>query len=615
MLSEMQFENNQDGGDVQILFDKTALRKKPFDKRKFLWLFGAVGIVLLVCGNIWAGWGSWGKNSKHSWFPAPTPAINSNNFNSSLNVKIKDFIFDFHWHIDFDGEAIQFSVVVKNGTFTDNRWLLIGFSHSDDTLKSDYCVFKNKNITDGYVDINRKLITDIQQDCELLSNDQYGFSFKRKWSTCDPRDIVFDKSTVHIYFASDGTETSNINEISSYNAKLFTKNFQQTPLESDVSILSIIASNLTVTTDKKLWCSITKLSDDLRGKKHHLVRIEPLISPGNEKLIEKIELFFCNYSGTDSIEYNGTCGNEKTKNCEKSVFVWSLGASPFDFPIEAGFPIGGSDAAGFIMLKIEYVNQNPINDSSGFNLYYTPTLRSNDAAILELGISPTTANAIPPQQKAFALSGFCVPECSSKFPENGITVFGSRLHTHSIGKLVRSSIYRNGQRIGNLNFDSDFSFNWSIVDNLEPQITVERNDMIMTTCIYDSQNRSNVSFGGEGPTDEMCANIIYYYPAMEVSVCKSAIDDNSLQNWFTKKGQADGSLTVKAKFDALPWSTDPTIIDDLKELYSTSPLKLECINQSGVLFEGMQTIKKPTISKATTSGETRIKYECPSIDD
>lgn len=89
MLSEMQFENNADGGDVQILFDKTSLRKKPFDKRKLLWLFGAIGIIGLVFGNIWAGWGSWGKDSKHPWFPAPTPAINANSFNSSLNARIK----------------------------------------------------------------------------------------------------------------------------------------------------------------------------------------------------------------------------------------------------------------------------------------------------------------------------------------------------------------------------------------------------------------------------------------------------------------------------------------------------------------------------------------------
>lgn len=84
----MQFENNADGGDVHILFDKTTIRKKPFDKRKLLWLLGAVGIVGLVVGNIWAGWGSWGKD-KHPFSLSPTPVVDANSFNSSLNVRIK----------------------------------------------------------------------------------------------------------------------------------------------------------------------------------------------------------------------------------------------------------------------------------------------------------------------------------------------------------------------------------------------------------------------------------------------------------------------------------------------------------------------------------------------
>uniref|UniRef100_A0A914YVG5 Uncharacterized protein n=1 Tax=Panagrolaimus superbus TaxID=310955 RepID=A0A914YVG5_9BILA len=467
---------------------------------------------------------------------------------------------------------------------------------------------------DGYVDISKSLITDIQQDCELISSDQNGFSFKRKWITCDPRDIILSKGATYLFFASDVTEASNINEISSHKAKLFSPNISPTQLESDIVVLSITASNLTVS-DNKQWCLIKKLSEDLRTKKNHLVRIEPLITVGNEKVIQQIELYYCNnFDGKDSIEYNGTCQGEKPKNCTKSVFVWSLGASPFDFPKEAGLPIGGSEIfGGFIMLKIEYVNQNPINDSSGFNLYYTPTLRSNDAAILELGISPTTANAIPPKQKSFALNGFCLPECSAKFPDNGITVFGSRLHTHSLGKLVRTSIYRNGKRVGNLNFDQDFVYNWHIVDTLEPQITVEKNDMLMTTCVYNSQNREKITFGGDEPTDEMCSNIVYYYPAMEISACKSAIEDDALQTWFAKKGNADASKTVKEKYESLSAAWNASLIDDLIELYFTSPLKAECLNQSGVLLDGMKNLKKPFISKI--SEESRIKYECPSIDD
>lgn len=108
--------------------------------------------------------------------------------------------------------------------------MFIGFSNTGNIIKSDYCLFKNKNLTvssfikhykkfcfgclkfrigifhamptvllsqpfqDGYIDAKKALITDTQQDCQLLQNDPSGFSFKRKFATCDPRDVVFSVS-------------------------------------------------------------------------------------------------------------------------------------------------------------------------------------------------------------------------------------------------------------------------------------------------------------------------------------------------------------------------------------------------------------------------------------
>jgi len=51
-------------------------------------------------------------------------------------------------------------------------------------------------------------------------------------------------------------------------------------------------------------------------------------------------------------------------------------------------------------------------DSSGVRFYLTPTLRRFDGGIIELGLEYTDKMAVPPQQPAFALSGYCITECT-----------------------------------------------------------------------------------------------------------------------------------------------------------------------------------------------------------
>lgn len=51
-------------------------------------------------------------------------------------------------------------------------------------------------------------------------------------------------------------------------------------------------------------------------------------------------------------------------------------------------------------------------DSSGIRLYYTATLRRFDAGIMELGLVYTPVMAIPPQEPAFVLTGYCTDKCT-----------------------------------------------------------------------------------------------------------------------------------------------------------------------------------------------------------
>lgn len=54
----------------------------------------------------------------------------------------------------------------------------------------------------------------------------------------------------------------------------------------------------------------------------------------------------------------------------------------------------------------------------------------------------------------------------------------------------------------------------------------------MTTCYYDTRGYETATLGGFSISDEMCVNYIHYYPATQLELCKSAISEKSLYNYF-----------------------------------------------------------------------------------
>lgn len=52
-------------------------------------------------------------------------------------------------------------------------------------------------------------------------------------------------------------------------------------------------------------------------------------------------------------------------------------------------------------------------DSSGLRLWYTKQLRKYDAGVMEIGLEYTDKMAIPPGQKSFTLTGYCIAQCTA----------------------------------------------------------------------------------------------------------------------------------------------------------------------------------------------------------
>ena len=64
---------------------------------------------------------------------------------------------------------------------------------------------------------------------------------------------------------------------------------------------------------------------------------------------------------------------------------------------------------------------------------------------------------------------------------------------------------------------------------------LKQDDEIITTCKYNTQDRSKYTLGGLGTYDEMCLNLIWYYPRNEkLATCYQEVDFNEWLKFFSK---------------------------------------------------------------------------------
>ena len=57
-------------------------------------------------------------------------------------------------------------------------------------------------------------------------------------------------------------------------------------------------------------------------------------------------------------------------------------------------------------------------------------------------------------------------------------------------------------------------------------------DDLITSCSYDTRNESAMVFSGYSIKEEMCVNYVYYYPKINLELCKSSIDTKALDAYF-----------------------------------------------------------------------------------
>ncbi|KAL0838663.1 hypothetical protein ABMA28_016736 [Loxostege sticticalis] len=517
------------------------------------------------------------------------------------------------WRVDYLAQRVQFEIIISEKA-PEFNWFALGFSDRGELKNADVCLlWTDYRGQDHFQDMHSndlgKLFPDTKQDCEgfYLDSKSRSIIFERFFDTCDNDDYIIEDGTVHVVWAR-GTDKLFSSQglclaaVSKQNHGFIRVRLLTPPSMPQVNAheLRITNNNLKVPSDDTTyWCKVTKLPDYVTQRQHHIVQFQSAITKGNEGLVHHMELFYCDAGpDTDIPLYEGNCfakdRPEITKTCSKVKSAWAMGAPPFIYPKEAGLPLGGPNANKYVMLEVHYNNpelKKDWVDSSGISIHITSERRRYDAAIMELGLEYTDKMAIPGGQKAFPLTGYCIPQCTGVgIPPHGIVVFGSQLHTHLTGIAVWTRHFRQGIELPVINKDMHYSTHFQEIRILHRPVKILPGDYLQTTCLYRTTDKINATIGGHAITDEMCVNYMHYYPATDLEVCKSAVSNAALEKYFEfEKRWDDVAISFKVSprenyLSIKPWT--PLRVNALNALYTESPISMQCNKSDGNRFQG-----------------------------
>ncbi|XP_059817525.1 DBH-like monooxygenase protein 2 homolog [Hypanus sabinus] len=88
--------------------------------------------------------------------------------------------------------------------------------------------------------------------------------------------------------------------------------------------------------------------------------------------------------------------------------------------------------------------------------------------------------------------------------------------------------------------DMNYDFDLQEWRALQEPVSVSRNDVLITECVYKSTDRTTITKGGLSTREEMCLAFLMYYPRMEIVSCMSQVSLTDLGrtlNLSSKSGE------------------------------------------------------------------------------
>ncbi|KAI4876393.1 hypothetical protein NFI96_017858 [Prochilodus magdalenae] len=559
------------------------------------------------------------------------------------------------WNISYPRQEVYLELRAKEL----RHGVLLGMSDWGEVTNADLVLLwddgQKSYFGDAWSDADGRVTLDNQQDYQLLEahNSPKGFTllFRRPFSTCDPHDYVIEalvltalcsdwqEGTVHVIYAILDQPIYSLKQLNVSRLQtgvqrilLLRPDMPAPSLPPDVRSLEVLAPDIIIPNQETTyWCHTYLLPPNM--PKNHIImghcmatfltlrtQYESVVTAGNEAIVHHIEVFECSPQMDTVPQYNGPCDSKmkppKLNFCRHVLAAWALGAEAFYYPSDAGLPLGGEGSSRFLRLEVHYHNPLLISgrrDSSGIRLWYTPSLRRFDAGIMELGLVYTPVMAVPPHQDSFPLTGYCTAACTRMaLPPGGIHIFASQLHTHLAGRTVRTVLVRGGREVEVVQEDKHYSTHYQIIRILRKMVTVLPGDTLVTKCTYNTEDRNKPTVGGFGIMEEMCVNYVHYYPRTKLELCKSHVDLDYLQKYFSLinrfhggEGCSCSQKTVEEEFASVSW--DSFSEEVLSSLYTTSPITMHCNQSTAELFPGdWEKQKIPKVSEVLQ----RRPYPC-----
>ncbi|XP_048106553.1 DBH-like monooxygenase protein 1 homolog [Alosa alosa] len=440
----------------------------------------------------------------------------------------------------FDDRTVTFELEVET-----TGYVGFGLSSNGAMALSDIViggVFNGRPyLQDYFADPSRKVHRDSDQSYRL----EYGrenithtvLAFSRDLSTCDPNDKEISASTVRVIWAyheedvgPSGPMYHGVNR-GRKSLRLLNPGSSATA-PPGAAYFDLQNAHVPVPSrDTTYWCQIFKIPEV--KKKHHIIRIEPLIQRGHENLVHHILLYQCNSSlGESDLRVGHECFHpnmpDSFTTCETVVFAWAIGGEGFSYPSHVGLSIGTSIDPVFVLMEVHYDNptlQQGLLDSSGLRLFYTPKLRQYDAGVIETGVWVSLYHMLPPGMQDYLSEGHCTRECLKESLEeempSGIRVFAVLLHAHLAGRAIRTRHFRDYEEMKPLAYDNEFDFNFQEFLPLSEERLLLPGDNLITECRYNTKDRANMTWGGLSTRDEMCLSYLLYYPRINLARCES----------------------------------------------------------------------------------------------
>ncbi|GIL49739.1 hypothetical protein Vafri_6017 [Volvox africanus] len=453
-----------------------------------------------------------------------------------------------------DGAAISIAMEV-DGTWD---WLGFGLSEAGGMEGADIAVIR-RNLTDGtswwigdyWSNAFQKPDLDAgNQDVYLLSagwtNGTTTGVFKRPLDTCDEKEDlrILRGTTQHFIFAygkgwgyhgdeqrgnaqltllplrpsvSSQTASPPVNSSQTISAPATAP--QPSGGGADSHVWEVRMSNLSIPAqDTAYLCRDFEVPNS--KTKVHITNWQAAVD--NPRQVHHMIIYACNARPVNPRSLYSCMAMDPS--CVTFYAAWAPGADSFETPPEAGIALGGDSGVNWLILQVHYTNlalATGLVDSSGFQLNVTTTLRQYDMGFLTLG---SLDIAIPPGVANFSSTpNLCPSSCTKQMPRP-VTMLMLGFHMHTMGRSIRTQWFRNGQELPLLGERRAFSYNYqgaTYVDASRNQLMP--GDELVTTCTWDSRGRTNTTLFGEKTANEMCFNLVVYYPRMPtLDICITA---------------------------------------------------------------------------------------------